>query len=353
LKQEWEQVIKTIRIFNFQSHPTTTLNLSPGVNYIVGPSDSGKSAIIRALRWLWTNRPLGSAFVSSFSEKGDCLVTVETNDFTIVRSQTKSKNIYQANDQEYKSFGQNPPQAVLDLLQWDVVNLQHQREQGFLLSEPPTKVSAYLNSLVGLDVVDSAVKKITSSIRSLTAQEKAKNEQCQELETRLSTFPDLDLAEQWINEANRLKNLISGSSKRADWIVEKAEEARKQFELIEFNDLLLQRINYNKLIEAEGKLRLLHNRFETLSRLQDILTETLSTLTKKVPDKIDGSLLFETENRWRDLTILQNLNNDQLTAVATLKSLCQQIEQLDKEFSDKFPEICPLCGQPILVKQEC
>ena len=65
-------MIKQINIKNFQSHKSTQLKLDPGVNVIVGSSDSGKTAIIRAYLWVVDNRPLGNAFVSHWAldEKG-------------------------------------------------------------------------------------------------------------------------------------------------------------------------------------------------------------------------------------------------------------------------------------------
>ena len=52
-------MIKEINIKNFQSHDNTNLILDSGVNVIVGSSDSGKSAIIRALRWVTSCVPRG------------------------------------------------------------------------------------------------------------------------------------------------------------------------------------------------------------------------------------------------------------------------------------------------------
>lgn len=340
-------MINAIRITGFQSHASTVLELSPGVNYIVGPSDSGKSAIIRALRWLWLNRPLGSAFVSLFSEKGYCQVSIEADGFTITRSQTKDQNSYRVNDQEYKAFGQNPPQEVSDLLGWDVVNIQTQREQGFLLAETPAKVSAYLNSLVGLDVVDSAVKTIHSAIRTLSAREKVKRERIEELEDRLASFPDLELAKRWVQEADRLSQSISQNRERIDWLVEIVESANEQVELINFNDSLLQCIDYDSLVRAQEKLKMLYNKFEYLSRLNSEQEKESGILTKQIPDEIDSATLLVIQDKRQRLDYLNNLHTEQRLTSLQLGTLANQIERLDSEFRDKFPEVCPLCNQPI------
>jgi len=86
-------MIKNIRIINFQSHQNSFLKFDSGVNIIVGESDRGKSAIIRALRWLIWNRPTGDDFRSNWG--GDTEVTIEINDEVfITRKKTKSFNGY-------------------------------------------------------------------------------------------------------------------------------------------------------------------------------------------------------------------------------------------------------------------
>jgi len=57
-------LIRSLEIENFQSHELTKLDLHKGLNVIVGPSDQGKSALIRALRWLCYNEPKGTDFFS-------------------------------------------------------------------------------------------------------------------------------------------------------------------------------------------------------------------------------------------------------------------------------------------------
>ena len=65
--------IKQLRLKNFQSHEDTVLDFVPGLNVLLGNSDTGKSAIVRAIRWLFYNEPAGDEFL----QRGKSLVEVE------------------------------------------------------------------------------------------------------------------------------------------------------------------------------------------------------------------------------------------------------------------------------------
>ena len=54
--------IQEVTIEGYQSHTNSTFCLSPGLTVITGPSDAGKTAIIRALLWFACNAPTGEAF---------------------------------------------------------------------------------------------------------------------------------------------------------------------------------------------------------------------------------------------------------------------------------------------------
>ncbi len=64
------KAIKELHIREFQSHEATALQFHPGLNVLVGPSDSGKSAIVRALRWCLHNEPRGEAFIRAMAAQG-------------------------------------------------------------------------------------------------------------------------------------------------------------------------------------------------------------------------------------------------------------------------------------------
>ena len=85
-------MIDKIKIENIQSHKNTELNLSNGINVIVGSSNNGKSAILRALYWAIYNRPLGIDTLCSHwalddkgKQKSDMKVTITKGDDVLIR----------------------------------------------------------------------------------------------------------------------------------------------------------------------------------------------------------------------------------------------------------------------------
>ena len=81
-------MIQSVHIQNFQSHKNSTLEFSPGVNIIVGTSDSGKTAIIRALRWVVWNRPSGDSLRSTWGGKTSVEICLDKG--SVERSKDRS-----------------------------------------------------------------------------------------------------------------------------------------------------------------------------------------------------------------------------------------------------------------------
>jgi DNA repair protein SbcC/Rad50 len=286
-------MIRTLRIFNFQSHKNTTLDFHPNVNYIIGQSNSGKSAVIRALRWLWLNRPVGTAYISSFSKNKDCLVALETNKFSIIRERTKSKNAYQINNVLYEAFGSNPPEEVGSILDWDIVNLQTQREQAFLLADSPAKVSIYINQIVGLDLIDRSVAWLSKGLRAVLSEERDKLEVLGNLKETLAGFPDLKMIDKIVTDAERLYRAIIAMETKADKIVSLADRINEESERISYLNLQIKNNPAEKLISDHKNLESLYNKVKTLegARAEWLVLHELST--KEVPDDIGEKDFFE------------------------------------------------------------
>ena len=123
---------KGLIVENFQSHERTEITFSEGLNVFVGPSDSGKSAILRALRWVLYNQPRGSDFIRTGASR--CRVTLILSDGTqIVRERSSSVNRYLIRDSEgreqiFEGFGSDVPREVLEAHGMVPLQLDEDRE---------------------------------------------------------------------------------------------------------------------------------------------------------------------------------------------------------------------------------
>ena len=164
--------LDSITIENFQSHERTVLDLSHGLNVITGPSDNGKSAIIRAIKWALYNEPRGTEFIRHGSPFARVSLKFD-NGVTIVRERSQSKNRYSVIDKEgnstvFEGFGNGIPSEILNahgiskvFLDADnstCLNIGEQLEGPFLLSESGATRAKALGRLIGLHVIDKSIK---------------------------------------------------------------------------------------------------------------------------------------------------------------------------------------------------
>ncbi len=232
--------IHKVVLENFQSHIYSEIEFGPELNVIVGPSDSGKSAIIRALKWVMYNEPSGDFFIRE-GEK-ECRVTVELSDGTkLQRYRTKSKNGYRlidisGNESVFEGIGLTVPQEIIDItgitkIQLDsdsenAINLGEQLEGPFLLTEKASTRANAIGRLVGVDLVDDALRDVLRDIRSLNQTRKQKEETLQETNIRIAEFDYIEqikkIYEQThsiIEKANQLDekiNILQGIRKSID-----------------------------------------------------------------------------------------------------------------------------------------
>lgn len=214
--------IKNVTIENFQSHKYTEIEFDQRLNVIVGPSDSGKSAIIRALKWALYNEPSGDYFIRE-GEK-DCKVTIGFNDGTLLtRYRSKSKNQYimiRNNGEEIKfeGFGSNIPMEIVDEIglrkihldsdETNSINLGEQLEGPFLLSEKNSTRASAIGRLVGVNVIDDALREVLKDSRSINIKRKSLEEEAQRLTEEISSYDYLEEAEDKVNKTIQIKNKI-------------------------------------------------------------------------------------------------------------------------------------------------
>ena len=225
--------IEKIILVNFQSHVYSELRLSRGVNVIVGPSDSGKTAIMRALRWNMFNDPSGVEFVREGESEVSVTVRFQNN-VEVERRRSRSKNQYilRRPDEEelvFEGFGKNVPAEIeeaigikkimLDDKKALPLNFSDQLDGPFLLQETDAYKAQAIGRMVGVDLLDETMRDTLRDKKQISIRRELMEKDLEETEESLKAFSDLD---DQIALREKIKNILSSVSE----LKEKAETAK-------------------------------------------------------------------------------------------------------------------------------
>lgn len=291
--------ISRIEIVNFQSHSYTDLYLSDGVNVIVGPSDSGKTAIIRAIKWVLFNEPSGSSFIKRGEEYAK--VVLYFNDNTIIeRGRSKKKNYYilkkDVKEERYEGFGHNVPQDIEEAAEIHklsinnqniIVSIADQLESPFLITEAPSVKSTAIGILAGTDIIDKASSTLSKEIyeekNNLKAQEsllKLQKEELSQYEYLKEEKENLIKIKTIIDKAEFLENRLDKLSivnQRYLSIVQEIKNTENELsrlknisELENVLESAIPSINHLKLLSRMSKNK------EILEKEERFLTNTIT-----------------------------------------------------------------------------
>jgi DNA repair exonuclease SbcCD ATPase subunit len=349
-------MIKSLRLINFQSHRDNTIPFHPGVNAIVGKSDSGKSTIFRALNWVINNQPSGDAFRSHWG--GDtCVEITLTNGTVITRKRTDKDNLYILDGKELKAFGQGaPPQEIKDALRIEDINMQTQMEAPFLLGSNGGEVARYLNKIVSLDSIDSTLaninRELTNAKRDLNRAQTDKTRFQEEvdkydylpaMEVDCKALEDMEWRNISLEDRVFQLNVIISHSKEHAKTIDKTTTLIKEFDkkLVDTQRL------YNEAAAKRTKATALHSLLNSILRQQGVL--------KALPIYTGASVLINaTQADFAALDQLQKQANRLDDMLNNIDKEEQRITQFDKiiaatteEYDSLMPDICPLCGQEV------
>lgn len=348
-----KEMIKALHIQNFQAHRDLKLDLSPGVNFIVGSSDSGKTAIIRALKWLATNRPLGDAFVS-WDSKGETMVKVVMDDETTIAHEPGQYGMIAGSKmQNWSAIGTTVPETVTQALNISELSWQNQLDPPFLLSASPGEVARTLNEVADLDKIDSTLANINRTARDNRAQLTETARAKQQLEIDLSAFRELDnqLAKvAQLKEMERKAGLLEDMVAEGDQLVASITDQNE--ELIRYEDVeeRLEHVKHlNGLVIQAALLELEAEKgWACLDEVKK-LTDQLKAIKDPADAEAELDLLLDMVGQAKKLDKdIDDLRNQLVRIQDTQVGLTEQtgfLKRLETQWHEQFPEICPLCGR--------
>ncbi len=210
--------IKSLELHNFQSHKNSSITFHDKLTVILGQTDQGKSAIIRALKWVLYNEPRGTDFITAGCNT--CKVSLKMSDGTVItRERDRNKNRYilirGGEKQVFEGFGHNVPLEItrahgipkifIDRDSNAAVNLAEQLEPPFLISESGSKRAKALGRLVGVHIIDAAQRITIKDLNDTEQRRKLLNKEIESIKKELENFTDLDEKEKRVS---RLKSLL-------------------------------------------------------------------------------------------------------------------------------------------------
>jgi len=334
--------LEKLKLVNFQSHEKLCLGFDPQITTITGPTDRGKSAILRALRWICLNDIRGDAFVKEGEDHAVVLLKVDGEKIKRVRG--GSKNLYFLDEEEFVAFGNGVPKDVQFVLNTSSINFQDQHDPPFWFNLNPGDVSRQLNSVIDLGIIDQVMSNVGAAVRSSHGRVAMSKERLEEAKTELE-----DLKPQW----GRVKDF--GKLKAAYEEQTEAEESRDRLgevvESIRSNQaeaLLLQ------AKEAEDLLRLgvdLRENTSTVHRLKN-LCGGLHVHASQMQPPPNFTPVEDAHTQWEEATErLEDLSN-------LLDRIGQQKEDWDRKTKNSMNvevefhqstkgKACPFCGKTI------
>lgn len=343
-------MIDSVIIKNFQSHKNSELEFTPGLNVIIGQTDSGKTAILRALNWVFTNRPMGDSFKSHWG--GECSVKIKTNSNEISRIKGSS-NSYQLNGINFTAFGTGVPDEITTALNISEINYQKQMDAPYLLNETPGAVASHFNKIANFEQIDKSISFVDKAIYQIKAKSKGISAEIETKTIQLEKYSNLEILEKELNNIKILEakqagycdkiNLINSLVEKYNLITPQLAKLEKQIsllpkveELISLNAELLELrkskkdlknyvIQFNDIDEQKNEYQSLAN---LLPKVEEILALIAELAVTKIRKKLLSDTVFEATKINTEIEFLQEL-----------------LPELQNEWETEFPERCPLCGK--------
>jgi len=198
-----QRYITKVRIENFQSHEDTEFDLSPGINLIVGSSEAGKSAILRAINFALHNEPRGDDFVRQ--ERDETRVHLWWNDGCyLCRIKGENRNAVLIKDKDgyesgFERIGNSLPPEALAVLgnpptddESGPISYADQHQPLFLVTLSASELPKTISRLTGIDDFEDAAELLNKKANSANRQIKDSTKRIESFNEQLKKYNNLD-----------------------------------------------------------------------------------------------------------------------------------------------------------------
>jgi exonuclease SbcC len=347
-------MIKNLQIENFQCWRSAQFPLVEGVNIINGPSNEGKSAILRAFRLALFNEPNGFGYRSTFEKKAPTIVNVEfTEGSWIERLRSDTENHYSCSTHtKLEALRGQVPKEISDITCLEKINFQNQFDAHFLLNESPGAVGRYLNELLSLELIDVSSKNINTIHRQNIKEQKQNEKEIADLEAEIKNLEyiddlelkinSLEIKDKKLNENQNIKLILTVKVSKLRYLVGAINEIQQKIQL---------KSKIEKIIELQQNSFRLKCFRAYVSPKQKILKESQKRhleLSRLIELKVKVDLFYKLAKQMEELsakiTILSIIKSKFVLKEKQLSQTEASIHNKRKQFAKETRGACPLCG---------
>jgi len=359
-------MLKTLRLCNFQGHKDSVLNLAPGLNAIVGPSDGGKSSLIRAPYWVAFNRPIGEGMRRDGTKRTEVILEFDDVANPTKRIRTASKNEYRQGGVgelggiRYEGFGQNVPEEIQKVLRLALINFQMQHDQHFLLANSAGEVARQLNEAADLEVIDRALSSINRKHREIQQQEGVLVKQTQEAEEVIVSFAWLDDTRNTLDHAELVQQdmvELQQNIRTLDSLIVRFFEAQKRTLALEpvlsleKTLLALQTDHFDWLDLSEDYCNLKAG-LDKAKDLQKQLKPMKAVVALESRALILSRKIWEMDKQGASLVEQESVYASWKHWTETVELAEERLTEAEAERDRIMPDVCPLCNQLIPKREQ-
>lgn len=301
-------MIQQLVIRNFQRHRKLRIPLDPHVTTIVGPSDSGKSSIIRSLRWVILNEPRGKSFVKAGTDRASVSISVDKHRITRRRGFLQG-NSYKLDGKIFAAFGNGIPDEISGILRLDEINFQGQHDPPFWFSLSPPEVSRRLNQIVDLSLIDSTLANLSKEVRRAKVEKGIIEERLKEARGERKELRQVRGADSDLSHLEGMELILTELGRRVEDLGILLSSAQGNHQFLE---------------RTKPKLK------EMTQEIQEVDVGTSEG--KKARQKYED---------------VKSLLTDIQEGVERIILLRRELVETEKEFTEEIGEVCPLCHQSI------
>lgn len=397
-----------VSIKNYQIIKDASLDFIPGLNVIIGPSNNGKSSIIKAIKALIYTVPGTTPIRNGQSFYA---VGINYNNHTVILQKGLKESVYIVDGEKYTKYGVNTPEIVSKSLNIKELVLSGNKEQlnfwdqmkyPFLIDRTSTELFKFI-----IDSSDS--DQVSKSLKDMVSDRQQLSKNIDILQGSINTIDlDIDNYKSILNNSKDVleacDNIINLQSK-----ISKLNQL-KQIKEAHINNLKLLEENKNKLIKIDIVLnrdidiinqvthklnnliklnKLFINLHTLINNQSDNYEQLLNLNWINNIDKLDLSLIVNKLDKLKNIKqklnninqglsnksnlklIELNLDNILISKFNRLKSVKQALNNIEykqvenntsiiatdnsflyyNKFYDYF-DVCPYCGNRIHSKKE-